>query len=74
MKTFWPTFWVTLAAILVAAAAIYGLKLRINTENRREAMHSEIQSLEQKVARLKEQLKSHGRRAEKALASPTPQP
>jgi hypothetical protein len=65
MKTFWPTFWATLAAILVAAAIIYGVKLRIDSENRLEAIRSETRSLEREAARLKEQRESDERRSEK---------
>jgi|SRR5215813_11707812 len=64
MKTFWPIFWATLAAILVAAAIIYGVKLRIDSENRQEAIRSEIRSLEQKIARMKEQREGDERRSE----------
>jgi len=65
MKTFWPTFWATLAEILVAAAIIYGVKLHIDSENRLEAIRSETRAREREAARIKEQRESDERRSEK---------
>jgi len=61
MKTFWLTFLATLAAILVAAAIIYGVKLHIDSEKELEAIRSKTESLAREAARLEEQRKDRER-------------
>src|SRR5215472_5413972 len=65
MKTFWLTFLATLAAILVAAAIIYGVKKHIDEKKRLEAIRAETEFWERQVARAKAQLESKERESEK---------